>query len=369
MHRLDLAISTHITNELIGTAKDVTRLSDSAEDKYRLAVLYLARSIEHKSEAARIEQGLDYLKDAAISGHKRTKAYFFRVSTALGFASSFVFREKMLFWLPETAEGGYFQSFKDLNEYGLSLMSVDAGTVVSRKYSEVGSQAYDDSWYCLYHKFQDKTPMKDYARRALPCTLCLMSNGNNLLHLAARRGLRRALSRILGDNSGSIDSGNLRGETALLLACRSGHYFVAMEPLEAGVDSGKCSNYREVPLHWHISFDNRLEEICRKLAVNLDAVAEEWNSIDFGENTYIQGTPLTHAFSKNRLDVVPILLQFGADPTSVVGTSLLKGLRRSWTIHRYSNLTSQNLSRGTSGRSGKHEVHAHQRHLRVLTNF
>jgi ankyrin repeat protein len=141
-----------------------------------------------------------------------------------------------------------------------------------------------------------------------------------LLHLAATSGDTNTVIRLLDHHGASIDLTNCAGETALLLACRSGHGNVAMELMKRGANVNIASKTGETPLHWLCAFK---DEECLQLAckmkecrVNVNAKArglrERSVTTMFRSETV---TPLDKAVQFNNCKAVEALLGIGASFT------------------------------------------------------
>ena len=78
------------------------------------------------------------------------------------------------------------------------------------------------------------------------------------LHYAAMVGSVPAVEHLLNIEAFNINSQNRRGETALFLACRSGHTEVIDVLLKKGADATISNMLNENGLHWLYSFDNEV---------------------------------------------------------------------------------------------------------------
>jgi ankyrin repeat protein len=335
MDKLDPTIALNITRKLLEVAQLSGSLKGVAEARYGLAVQSMNKAIAHDQWTGSIETCLKWIVDAAKEGCDRAQASFYRIYTcAIGRLPDELAYLAATFML-NAASKGFFQPLEEMCDHGMS--DIDGAMRTLRfKYSGTGSQRYADfpqvregrpPWQTSPTQIEnfDRNLTERYKSQDIGYRDSgRFPNGDTILHHAASCGLRKALTYLIGKDPDNINNTNISGETPLLLACRSGHYFITMELLEAGADPKIASDSGEAPLHWLLSFDRRhVREICRSLVAkldqhNLNAVASEWAYIHCIENRYVGGTPLIRAIVRNRLDVVQALLEAGADPSIVV---------------------------------------------------
>lgn len=124
------------------------------------------------------------------------------------------------------------------------------------------------------------------------------------LHLAAQFD-HPAMVSVLLDHSAEIDAQTERGETALILAAKSGYADVANVLLEAGADPllGEAS-YGDTALY--IAAMHGYTDVVKLMLTK--GVDPNLRNPNTGE------TPLWVAAMDNRLDVIAVLLASGADP-------------------------------------------------------
>jgi ankyrin repeat protein/serine/threonine protein kinase len=141
------------------------------------------------------------------------------------------------------------------------------------------------------------------------------------LHCAAIVGSIQGVQLLISKYELSINSVNDRSETALFLACRSGHGAVVEYLLSQGADAGICNVFAENGLHWLDSFEEHYvgdlaANLCHHGA-NIDAIAEP-DSTFFPEqirsyySQWYPGTPLQRAVASGNLAAVCALLECGA---------------------------------------------------------
>jgi len=344
MDKIDPAILLYISKELLRVAQVSGRPEEIAEAKYGLAVLSINRAIDYEQESSSLETGLKWLTEAAEAGCDRAQAIFYRLYKVLiGHVPDHLVARAFR-WLLTTASKGFFQPLEDIRELIPPENIDDILRTLRFRYNGTGSWRYAEflppidarqPWQTCASKMQDHDNLTAdiLKRKGLGYTqggIGGFGHGNNPLHYAASCGLKKTVAYLIGKDSDHINFTNVNGETPLLLACRSGHYLVTMELLEAGADPKIASNNGDTPLHWLLSFDSKyVREVCQHLVAKLDqndlnAVASEWGYIYCGENKFILGTPLMRAVSRDCVDVVQVLLDAGADPCmEVSGCSAL----------------------------------------------
>jgi len=134
-----------------------------------------------------------------------------------------------------------------------------------------------------------------------------------LLHVAAGCGFQDIVVRLLTHHHASVDKRNTHGETALLVACRSGQAAVSQCLMDHGASVSIASASGESPLHWLCSFDDQdisciASRMCA-LGANIDAQAEaqEYSGLHYNE-----GTALDRAVAQTNSTAVHVLLRLGA---------------------------------------------------------
>jgi len=340
MHReMDPSTALFIENELRRAISASARPEEAAEAKYGLVELHLNRMADTVENDDAVKTCLRWLAESAKAGCDRARAVFTRCCWALDrsfLAADHPWNLSFEEWAMDAASKGHFQPLEDLRRLGWSEGTVDDVVRTLRvKYGGTGSQVYDvripvtaplqeKPWFmskalvehfdndCMgYLKREDATVIR---------TDTVDRFGGSILHQVACCGLRKSVSYLINQEIVDINLADARGETPLLRACRSGHYFPVMELLEAGANASIANNIGETPLHWLLSFDEKyVQEVCRALARNLpksglDAVASEFRYIGCAENSFVAGTPLMRAIARNRMDVVSALLDAGAQP-------------------------------------------------------
>lgn len=228
-------------------------------------------------------------------------------------------------WLHNTGSRGFFHALEDLSERGLPETLRKAKAILAHRYAGTGDHRYNKLGFTPgfpsnVHEL-DANFCEDAKQNGNVKALKFGIRGDRVLHFAASCGLKETADYLIKEKVLDLDSTNIIGETALLLACRSGHFQISMQLLNAGANPKIANDFGDTPLHWLLSFDKEnVAEVGRKLheaKPDLDAVASRWAYIHCGENAFVQGTPLMRAIARNRLDVVDLLLELGADPNFV----------------------------------------------------
>ncbi|KAL6895346.1 serine/threonine protein kinase [Trichoderma longibrachiatum] len=150
--------------------------------------------------------------------------------------------------------------------------------------------------------------------------------GHGLLHIAAIQGRLPALKHLHQKYLCDINLKNQsHGDTALICACRTGRFDIAMWLLDNGADPNGAQFCEESPLHC-ISFSNEHEMeavICKLIAAGADteklsqASRKDVRDIiaDWEDTFFMILTPLGRAVLKQSLLTVKVLLKHGARPT------------------------------------------------------
>ena len=142
-----------------------------------------------------------------------------------------------------------------------------------------------------------------------------------LLFCFAVTGRVNAMRRLTNFSHVDVNWPNDWEETALLMACRSGHLPMALYLLEKGAKPSLASQEGVTPLHFLSAFDDDDIPIIAKELVNHGASLEARSSggtayhltLDstFGQ---LNGTPLTWAVAANSKVATQTLMDYGADP-------------------------------------------------------
>jgi len=348
---LDHSIATHVASALTITSTRLSSPDRAAEAAYGLAMLNINGIIGPGTWLARKTEGLKLLQVAAQAGSDRAQAIFARACEAFESEIPSDCRDLIEPWLRDTASKGFFIAMEDLHSLGLKLSSEEASEALKRKYGGTGAARYSDDKYPddNVDEFDLKLLIRVQDVQQLDSLGTFNRAGDSIFHFAASCNLERTLQKLMENlGSSAYNTINIRNETPLLLACRSGNYTATMMLLEAGADPTISSIYGDTPLHWLLSFsESHVTDVASKLLRQynpIDAVAQKFSYIHCGENAFIAGTPLMRAITRNRSDIVQLLLEKGADPNfTCEGAS---AINMAAFLH-YPNILSLLLSRST----------------------
>jgi Ankyrin repeat len=146
--------------------------------------------------------------------------------------------------------------------------------------------------------------------------------GWNLLQFASTLGYVVMLDKLLSLGF-TVNHQNFLGETALLCACRSARCAAAELLLDKGASAAIRDGLGSTPLHYLIYMDERdIKHIAAKLLSSRADIHAKSLPINLshalprfiGETEVYSDTPLHWAVAAGRLDVVKVLLDFGANP-------------------------------------------------------
>ncbi|RGP81065.1 serine threonine kinase [Fusarium longipes] len=146
--------------------------------------------------------------------------------------------------------------------------------------------------------------------------------GDCLLHLAASQGRIDIVKTLISERlSPLVNKLNRRGETALLQACRGGHYEIAIFLISVGANAGICSNNGENTLHWLCSFDVPEVDLRELASLMIEAGAdlEKVCSENMLYNPHFRhaagpGTPLCRMVQQHAFAAAKVLTDLGANP-------------------------------------------------------
>jgi len=355
---LDSATATHVATALTtaASAPSSSHPSRAAEAKYGLAVLTINGLVGPSDQDARIRSGLKWLEAAGHAGSDRAQAVYARACAAFETEAPGSCTELVELWLRETASRGFFIAMEDLSEMGLHECFKKAKETLAVRYGGTGAVRFLEPKFTLdgisiddVHGYDQRLVRDVKEVRQLKGYVPWSRAQDTVLHFAASCGLNRTLEALLENlDLADVNATNVREETPLLLACRSGHYRAAMMLQEAGADPSISNIYGETPLHWLLSFEDRyVSEVARKLldkGAAIDAFAESFSYVHCGENTFVGGTPLMRAVTRNRLIVVKTLLLHGADPNLTYKTA--SAIRYAALLH-YPDILTLLLARST----------------------
>ncbi|KAH0536974.1 hypothetical protein FGG08_006202 [Glutinoglossum americanum] len=324
---LETAISRHLTAELTFSAHDVLNNPEQAsEAAYGLAVMCINEVTVGRSRDGNWDEGLRWLNMAAFLGNDRAQAVIYRAYKALGRNVLPDIMGCIPHYLASSASKGSFIAAEDLAELNLQEQLQKAKRILRLKYGGTGRLTFDRDW-----------PLDEFDLQVFATDITIQRSpglwvgtpqnrrGDQGYHIAASYGLQDSVKRLIEVDPLGINATNINGETPLLLACRSGHFDLSMLLLDAGADPKIASHNGDTPMHWLLAFDDdcalRVGSALFAKGADLNCCAQKASYIYCGENAFIEGTPLMRAISRNRLPIVEVLLQLGADPNATVNSA------------------------------------------------
>ncbi|KAH6886992.1 hypothetical protein B0T10DRAFT_515931 [Thelonectria olida] len=142
---------------------------------------------------------------------------------------------------------------------------------------------------------------------------------DTVLHIAATTGHLETVRRLCTNTD--LNVVNVRGETPLLQACRSGHADIAQHLLTLEADSSLLTSNGENVLHWLGAFDMDEEELfnlAHMMVSNGASLELECNENKIFNahfrSSVAPGTPLCRAVQRNAPAAAKVLLTLGANP-------------------------------------------------------
>jgi len=272
------------------------------------------------------DRALNFIIEAARVGHSIAQAYLYRMFAAC--LKEVPSQVPVLQYLKDQASRGSRMALVDLKK----LDPTQASQIRERlKFGFAGVGAdwyYDKQWF--YDLTQSKLMSKDFSPEQLGSTTELANivankRGDRLIHAAAAVGAFGFLQILLTGFKFDVNQQDAKGETALLCACRSGHPDIVKFLLDSGARASIQSADGESPLHWLISFDEKINvaalgrDLIERGGARVDAFTTRRIShsmfpgsidVDF----QAEGTPLMWATHNNQPRVVSFLLSMRADP-------------------------------------------------------
>jgi ankyrin repeat protein len=316
---LSPTIRKYVTERLEHTYLQSKQNEQKASSAFSLAVEALRHSHEPNSES----DCLMWLVRSAQAGSQSAQSLVVRFHRTFNRDVPLNIQNEVKDWIISTAERNFPASQEDLH---LLCTLQERSNVWSR----IRSGYTNTGWNRFGGIYKDTETTMEKLGQGLrerlvrqmqsPCfdprDFDLNESGDNVLHLAAFAGLGAVIS--LWKNPMPIDI-NILGrsdESALLHACRSGHFEEAMMLLELGADPKLASATGYTPLHWLLNFERLASEsLARRLSeagADVNAVAKElrypWSPLC----NYEGGTPLHRAVGRGKADAVKALLHISA---------------------------------------------------------
>ena len=261
-----------------------------------------------------LETAGKWLKVAATNGYTVAKAMCAVLAEEWKIELSPVLRKK---WLVEAALYGSRCSLSQLK-----ALDIDAYQSTRREFRQ-------SFWAQCYNFPVDTLSKRTSEQKVMQHSMAPFENiicsdlGTTMFHGAAMTGSLDLVKQMLEVDKVNIDIVNERNETALFLACRSGHAKVAEYLLAQGANAQLASTCDGNGLHWISECDN---DDMFELAWGLLQRGAEVDKEALGESTFFDddarcyfhrraaGTPLHFAVRSGNIDAVQVLLCLGADP-------------------------------------------------------
>ncbi|EXM08505.1 hypothetical protein FOIG_01589 [Fusarium odoratissimum NRRL 54006] len=221
-------------------------------------------------------------------------------------------------WLRRATMLGSHVASSTLRELDPNAWS-EALSMFRTEYCGVGRKLLQSSTYKA--KITSHSLLSD--RSSMPEFETIQESGHTPLHVAATIGSLDIVQRLVQDGPYElINMQNIRGETALLQATRSGNYAIAEYLIAAGARGGILTDNMESPLHWLCAFDDRDKDELVRLAISLCHSGADLDGVcapntvfnEHFRDTVGGGTPLCRAVQRDSYLAAEVLITLGADP-------------------------------------------------------
>jgi ankyrin repeat protein len=297
--------------------------SNESEQKASAAFSLSIDALRATHEPNSVDDCLLWLVRSAQEGNQSAQSLILRFHRALNRKIPSSIQNEVNSWIIHAAERNYPAAQEDLH---LVLASEECQKVWQRirsRYANTGINRFaplykgitstmEELGRVMRDRMIQSTQSPDFQKEEFE----IGEHGDNLLHFAASAGLSSVIS--LWERPMPVNINNLGrwGESALLHACRSGHFTIAMMLLDLGANPTLQSVTGDTPLHWICSFEGaEVECLVRKLVASgavVNAMAKDQNYPWAPLCNYERGTPLHRAVGKGRIDAVKALLKVGA---------------------------------------------------------
>ncbi|KAF5638977.1 serine threonine kinase [Fusarium tjaetaba] len=232
--------------------------------------------------------------------------------------SNTISRHTTIQWLKRATMMGSHVASSTLRELDPNAWR-EALSIFRTEYCGVGHKLLENSVY----KAEITTHSLFSDRSSIPEFETIQESGDTPLHIAATVGRLDIIQHLVQDGPCAlINTQNIRGETALLQATRSGNYAIVEYLIAAGASGNILTDNFESPLHWLCAFEDRDEDELFQLALalchsgaDIDGVCAP-NTV-FNEHfreTVGGGTPLCRAVQRDSYIAAKVLINLGADP-------------------------------------------------------
>ncbi|EXJ85240.1 serine/threonine protein kinase [Capronia epimyces CBS 606.96] len=300
-----------------------------ASAAFSLAIDALRSRSGPEAEAACLE----WLQRAAQAGNQSAQSLLVRFHRTFQREIPSAVQAEIEGWIVGAAERNYPAAHEDLHLVLTPEESQSVWRRVRSRFANIGwnrfAPLYENMSVSLEQLDRDTLiSMTERMQRPgfVPTQFDVNEHGDSLLHFGASAGLKHVVAAFAGPNlvvspwklAMPLDINSLGrwDESALLHACRSGHFAIAMNLLDCGANPTLASTAGDTPLHWVLSFEgSEAEQLAQRLVVAgaaVNAVAKEHKYQWAPLCDYERGTPLHRAVGRGRVDAVEALLKVGA---------------------------------------------------------
>ena len=273
------------------------------------------------------DRALDCLTQAACGGHQIAQGYLYRMFVAC--QKDIPAGIPVLEYLKNQALCGSRTALQDLKRLDPEE-AANTRQTVRFWYGGVGANWFCDSQWL--HGLNIATFMSTgfsldglASTTAELHTVVVNTRGDGLLHASSALGAYKLVHKLLTTMKFEVNQRNKKGETALLCACRSGHPDIVKLLLDNGARAAIQSEDGESPLHWLLSFDEKVDvaalgiDLIERGGAQVDAfttrrIAHSVFPASIDMDFQVEGTPLMWAVHDNSPRIVSFLLSKGADP-------------------------------------------------------
>jgi ankyrin repeat protein len=320
------AIQSYIKQRLQNTYQNSPHNTQKNAAAFSLAIDALRRSEDPYSA----EECLNWLIRSAQYGNQTSQSLVYRFQIALACEMPESAGPQVKEWIIGAAQRNYPAAQDDLRLVTTPEEFRSVWQSIRSRFAGMG-----------WNRFAQLYPKQEFRLENLDATLCkwifqsvqdpnfntgtfiFNDERDNILHFAASAGFATVVQLWSHPMPIDINSQGADEETALLHACRSGHYYIARKLLELGADPRIPNFNGDTPLHWIIAFDGSSAdelavELVRKGA-NPNAAAKSLRYEFAPLCSYDGGTPLHRTVSRGKLDAVKALLKVGASAIDLGG--------------------------------------------------
>jgi ankyrin repeat protein len=326
---LPLAVQYQILDSMSKIATDPEQEQARRADAcYVVAILHIqhigtvhprtSQSKEYTGYDIDVDQVLSWMKRGAELGSPGARSVYSQVRSACAGETDYysVPQETLISWLTNATTLGSHIAAKCLKELDQSAWK-EADEIFRTEYCGVGRKLFEDK--LISYRY---VPMVSLA--ASQISQKLENSNNTLLHLAATTGREDVVRQLCGGASyAQVNTTNVRNETPLFQATRSGHQGIVNYLLSVGASAAISSSNGENPLHWLAAFnidELELTTLARSL-IEGGADIEQMSTDNRIFNQHFRkslgpGTPLCRAVQRDSFIAARVLIALDANPYS-----------------------------------------------------